>query len=475
MSLKQKAISGVKWTSLSSIIIAIVQILQISILARYLSASDFGLMAIVMVVIGFSRIFADLGISNAIIYKQETSNRQLSSLYWLNIFSGIVLFLIIAGFSPLVAKFYNEPRLTELLIVLASTFIIVAIGNQYRILFQKEMRFDFMSKIEITAALGAFVVAIASAMKGLGVYALVYGSLTSAILSSGLFFFYGLRIHKPSLVYNYQEIKEYVGFGMYQMGGNSLNYFNMQIDTILIGKLLGTEALGVYSVVKQLIMRPAQIINPIINKVTFPVMAKVQDDITQLKNIYLKTISAVASINFPIYIAMIILAEPIIMILFGEKWRAGIPILQILSIYAMLRAYGNPVGSLLMATGRVDLNLWLNAFVFVCIPFVVYTGSKFGLNGVAWSLSLFQLSLTIPGWYFFVKKLCGAGFREYYKQIVTPLMLALLAGSAAFMGLAISENYIVQVLAVSIIGITVYSLLSIYFNQNFINMLKELR
>ncbi len=472
MSLKQQVVSGVKWTSLSRIAIMIIQILQISILARYLSSSDFGQMSIAMVIIGFGRMFSDMGISNAIIYKQETSDRQLSSLYWLNIFSGVILFLVVSGFSPLIARFYNEPELTELIIILSTTFIIIAIGNQYRILFQKVLNFNLMSKIEITAALGGFIVSIASAVKGMGVYALVYGTLASAIISSTLFFFYGLRVHRPSLVYNYQEIKEYIGFGVYQMGGNTFNFFSTQLDAILIGKLLGMDALGVYSIVKQLVMRPSKIINPIITKVAFPLMAKVQDDMGQLKTIYLKIIRAVASINIPVYIAIAILAEPIIMIMFGEKWRAGIPVLSILSVYAMFRANGNPVGSLLMATGRVDLNLYFNAFVFFAIPIIVFTGSKFGITGVAWSLTLFQISLTIPGWYFMIRNTCGAGFTEYYRQIAIPLILGLLSGSIAYFGLLVSDNYILQVVVVGTIGLLSYALLTVYFNKNFMIILK---
>lgn len=490
-NIKQKAISGIKWTSLSSGIIALVQIAQVSILARLLSPSDFGLMAIVMVVIGFSRIFSDMGISNAIIHKQNTSHRQLSSLYWLNIVSGLTLFLIISALSPLIALFYKEPKLTELLIILATSFIIIAIGNQYRVLFQKELRFNMMAKIEMTAAFGAFYVAVLSAIKDFGVYALVYASLTNAVISSGLFLFLGLREHKPSFVFKYNEIKEYVGFGMYQMGDSTLNYFNSEFDVILIGRLLGTEALGVYSIVKQLVMRPAQIINPIITRVTFPVMAKVQDDNEQLKKIYLKTINYLASVNFPIYITIAVLAEPIVMIMFGKTWQQGIPILQILSIYAMVRSTGNPIGSLVMAKGRVNLSFFWNLSLFIFIPLVIWFGSDFGLIGIASSLLLLQITLTIPGWYFMVRKLCRAGFLEYYKQILSPLFLSGISAVAgliiySLIGKLISNfimeiefnqvsNYFIHIVSFILISGTFYIILSKYLNHGFVSILKNLK
>ncbi len=420
MSLKKQAISGIKWTSLSSVVIALMQIAQVSILARILSPSDFGLMAIVMVVIGFSRIFSDMGISNAIIHKQNTTHRQLSSLYWLNIVSGLTVFIIITACSPLIALFYKEPKLTELLIILATSFIILAIGNQYRVLFQKELRFNLMAKIEITAACGAFSVAVLSAIKGLGAYALVYASLTNAVISSSLFLFLGLRDHKPSFVFKYTEIKDYIGFGIYQMGDSTLNYFNSEFDVILIGKLLGPESLGVYSIVKQLAMRPAQIINPIITRVTFPVMAKVQDDNEQLKKIYLKTVNYLTSINVPIYITMAVLAESIVMVMFGKTWREGIPILQILSIYAMIRSTGNPIGILLLAKGQVNLSFLWNFSLFIFIPLVIWFGSGHGIIGVAYALLALQMTLLIPSWYFLVRKMCQANIKEYFYNIIIP-------------------------------------------------------
>ena len=108
MNLRVKVISGVRWTLLSTIIITILQLLQLAILARFLSPSDFGLMALVMVVISFSQLFFDMGISDAIIHKQNISKTQLSTLYWLNILLGIIIFLIIVVIAPFIANFYNE-------------------------------------------------------------------------------------------------------------------------------------------------------------------------------------------------------------------------------------------------------------------------------------------------------------------------------------------------------------------------------
>ena len=446
-NIKEKAIYGVKWTALSTIVMTLVQLMQMAILARFLLPSDFGLMAIVMVVIGFSQAFLDMGISNAIIHKQEITHDQLSTLYWVNILAGLVLFAIISLLAPFVANFYNEPELKLLIIIVGLTFVIQPFGQQFMVLLQKEMRFAVIAKIDVVNKLVSFVVSVYFAYHGHGVYALVYGTLAGVVSQTVPFIILGLKEHKPSFVFRIAEIKEFLSFGMYQMGEKTLNYFNSQIDVMLIGKLLGTEALGVYSVAKQLIMRPAQVINPIITKVTFPTMAKVQDDTEQLKNIYLKTINYLSSINFPIYAFLAVFAHEIVMLLFGSKWIEAVVIVQILSVYAAVRSTGNPIGSLQMAKGKANWGFWWNLGVFCYMPAGIFISSKWGLTGVAWGLVIIMSSLIVPNWYFLVKNLCNAKFTEYHKQIVIPALIAFIAATASYEVISLVEPTLLNISA----------------------------
>jgi len=475
LSLKQQALSGVKWTSISSIIITVIQLIQLSILAHYLEASDFGLIAIVTVIIGFSALFMDLGISASIIHKQDITYVQLSSLYWLNIASGILLFMIVYSFAPLLANFYNEIELIPLIRLLAMSFIISSFGNQYGLLFQKALKFNLMAKISIISAIAGFVVAVSLAVNGYGVYALVQAFLASAVVTTVINIAIGIKEHRPSFIFKYREITPMISFGMFQMGERGINYFNSQFDVILIGKLLGVEALGIYTVAKNLAMRPAQIINPIITKVTFPIMAKVQHDTVQLKNIYLKTINYLSSINFPIYILLTILAEPIVLTLFGSKWSDSIIILQILSIYGAFRSIGNPMGSLLLARGRANLGFYWNLGLFFFIPLAIYIGSHWGLNGVAYSLLGLMVVLVIPSWYFMVKPLCGAGFKEYFLQILKALIFAIIGGISAY-GMSLlfgmGNMYLNTILIAGVMGVVVF-MLNVWFNREFMDILKQ--
>ncbi|MBD3796813.1 MAG: MOP flippase family protein [Campylobacterales bacterium] len=473
-SLKQKAISGVKWTTLSTIVTTLLQLLQLAILARFLDPSAFGLMALVMVVIGFSQAFLDMGISNAIIHKQHITHEQLSTLYWVNVLAGFGLFAIISAIAPLVSIFYGEPELTALIIIVGLTFLIQPFGQQFMVLWQKEMRFAEIARIDIVNKTISLLVSVVLAYMGYGVYSLVYGTLAGVVSQTIQFMILGLKEHKPSFVFNIGEIKEFLGFGAYQMGEKTINYFNSQIDVILIGKLLGTEALGIYSVAKQLIMRPAQIVNPIITKVTFPMMAKIQEDTEKLKNVYLKTINYLSSINFPFYAAMVVFAPQLVLLMFGEKWMAAIPIVQILSVYGAIRSTVNPIGSLLLAKGKANWGFWWNFGLFFYVPFGIWIASHWGLIGVSWGLVVIMVSLVIPNWYFLVSKLCDAKFAEYFKQILIPAFIAVIAGALSYFIVNVTESLLVKLIFGSLVGLLIVGMLNFMWNKKFLVELKGL-
>lgn len=459
---------------MSTIIVTVIQLLQLSILTRFLAPTDFGLMAIVMVVIGFSQAFLDMGISNAIIHKQTITSGQLSTLYWLNIITGTVLFILICAVSPLVALFYNEPQLTNLIVLVGLTFLIQPFGQQFMVLWQKELRFAEMSKIDIVAKTVSLVVSVVFAYLGHGVYSLVYGALAAVIIQTIMFAYMGLKEHRPQLLFRWGEIRDFAGFGAFQMGERTVNYFNSQIDVIIIGKLLGPEALGIYNIAKQLIMRPAQILNPIITKVTFPAMAKVQNDTTTLKRVSLKTINYLSSVNFPIYAVLIVLAPEIISFMFGYKWMAAVPIVQVLSIYGAVRSTGNPVGSLMLAKGRANLGFYWNLGLLFYIPIGIALASQQGLLAVSWMLVALSVSLIIPGWYMLVRPLCGARLGEYSLQIFIPFVLSLVSAISAYLSIHFFENGLMRFGVSMLVGGVVYIGLSRRFNRVWVDSMIEL-
>lgn len=475
MSLKQKAISGIRWNTISTIVSNILQLLQLSILTRLLDPSVFGLKALILVVIGFSQAFLDMGISNAIIHNQSITHRQLSTLYWVNVIAGFSVFMVVSAVSPLISFFYNKPQLTQLIILTSLTFLIQSFGQQFMVLWQKEMRYKEIAMIDISSKFVSLIISIVFAYLGHGVYSLVYGIIISSIIQTILYLLLGLREHKPSFVFNLNEVKHFLSFGAYQMGERTVNYFNYQIDTLLIGKLIGMEALGIYDIAKQLVLKPSFVINPIVSKVTFPLMSKVQNETTLLKNIYLKTINYLASINFPIFIFLIIFSNEIVSIMFGEKWIGAVPVLRILSLWGAIRSTGNPVGSLMLAKGRAKLGFYWNLALFLLVPLCIYFGSYWGVFGICWVLVFVQLIFVIPNWYFLVKPLCSARFFEYNLQIFKPALIACISAIFMIIATKLIDNNILRIATGSIVGCATLLGLNIVWNNNFLTDLIKLR
>src|SRR2546425_4957634 len=288
MSLKASAVSGAKWTTLSTLVHTGLQFAQLAILARFLSPEDFGLMAMLMVVIGFAQSYADMGVSNAIIHRQDVTPDQLSSLYWLNLFAGGAVFVVLFLATPLVTAFDRESRLTALMHWSILVFLITPVGQQFQILLQKELRFKALALCEIVSRFLGFLIAVVTAWRGAGVYALIWGALASAAgLSLGLLVAGG-PLHRPRLRFCVADTRGFLGFGAYQMGERSINYFNNNLDKLILGRLLGADALGYYNLAWNLVIQPVARINPILTRIAFPVFARLQNQPEALRNGYLR-------------------------------------------------------------------------------------------------------------------------------------------------------------------------------------------
>jgi len=463
VSLKEQAIGGVKWTMISSLTNILLQVIQLIILAQILSPIDFGLMAIVMVVIGFSQLFVDMGVSNAIIFKQNISTNELSSLYWLNVFIGIGFFFIILITSPIISAFYENDKLTLLIDLVAITFLIKPFGQQYMMLLHKEMQFKSTSIVEVISKVISFTSIIILAFNDFGVYSLAIGSLINAIGTTLGYNYFGRKIHKPNRYFKKRELKEFLSFGLFQMGDKFLNYFALQMDTILIGKLLGIEILGIYNIAKDLTSKPYAVINPIITKVTFPMLSKIGNDSHNLKKVYLKTINYLAFLNFPIYLLIAFYANEIVFFMFGEIWVQSVPVIQILSISFALRSIGNPAGSLLLSKGKANVAFYWNLILFSSFPIFIYLGSFWGILGVAFAILSIQVSLFFPNWYFIVKRYTEIEFKPYIIQLLNPVIFSVFALILPYLLLLFTCNNWITIILSALCFCVIYLLLIIIF------------
>lgn len=477
MNLKSQAASGVKWNGVSMAVITTLQFITLAVLARLLTPSDFGLMGMVMIVIGFAHLFADMGVSNAIIYRQNSTREQLSSLYWVNILAGIGVFLIVCAASPFITAFFHEPRLNNLILLSSLSFLIVPFGQQFQILLQKELIFDHLAKIEIISSFTNSILVIVLAILGLGVFSLIWGHLARTTISVFLLARWGWNNWRPSFHFSKKDLKGYIGFGLYQMGEKAVAYFNTNFDYILIGSMLGAKALGYYTLAYNLVLRPAQKINPVITKVAFPVFSKVQNDIKRLKRGYLKILRLLSTTNFPIMAGLAVVAPVAVPIIFGDKWLPSIILIQILAIVGLLRSIGNPVGSILLSRGRADLSFkWNLALMVTQIP-GLYIGAKLGGTiGVATAFGILMCIYSVFTYPILIRTQLGHCLKEYVASMWPALwMSGVMAFAVLLLGFLAQNLPLLILLIIQILcGIGVYSILIIFNQKELITEVKSM-
>lgn len=432
-------------------------------------------MAMATIVIGFAQAYADAGISSAIIHRQDTTSEQLSSLYWLNILAGVVVFALLWLLTPFIAGLFDEPQLTPLLRTVSVIFLILPLGRQFEVLLQKELKFNLLARQEIIAAVFSAVLAIGCALAGLGVWSLVVGQLTLVSVRTIMLFWVGIRIHRPSAHFCFEDLQGYWQFGVYQIGERSINFLTQRMDQLIVGGLLGAQALGYYSFAFNLVSQPQSRINPIVTKVAFPAFAKAQDDVPRLQRGYLAVLKMLTVINTPLLIGMAVLAPMFIPLVFGDQWLPSVVLVQLAAIVSLMRSTGNPVGSLLLAKGRADLGFRWNLGLLLFSSPIIYVAALWGnVISVAIAWVLLQASLQLPAYIWLIRPLVGPCGKSYCMAVAGPTALALIMGTAVWLGQIFLPPSWPSLFVLVMMGGAVYLLLSLLAQRTVVVELGDL-
>ena len=416
MYLKDQAILGVEWTAGARIASQILQFIISVILARLLTPRDFGLIGMILVFSGFAGLFSEMGFGAALIQRKVVEERHLSSIFWLNIVVGLILTCIFLIAAPFIARFYNEPRLKILTMLLSLNFCLGSLKMVPSSILSRSMDFRKLAVIETTTMLIAGGLAITLALIGFGVWSLAWQMIITTIIGVILFWF--MTDWRPRFQFDKNAIKELLGFSGNLLGFNVLNYCARNIDYLLVGKFIGSSGLGIYSRAYGLMMMPIRQISVTMGRVMFPSLSKCQDDKVRAKRIYLKTISAIALISFPMMMGLFSLADSFILALFGTKWKAVVPLLQVFALLGLVQSIATTVGWIYNSQGRTDQQLkWgmvAGSFLILSIIIGIILGSIMSVAicyTIMSGVILVYPNFAIPG------KLISMNFREVLRTV----------------------------------------------------------
>lgn len=378
----QKTARGIFWNFIAYGLSKGIVLLTTSILARLLSRDDFGLVALAVVAINYLAVVKDLGLGIALIQRREDVNEAANTVFTLNLIFGIFLSLILIPIAPLVADYFKDPMVVPVLRWLGLSFFIGAIGSVHVIWLMRELDYKRKMIPDMSSALVKGVVSIGMALAGYGVWSLVFGQLCGVLTSVVLFWV--IVPWRPRFSLNPKITRSLISYGSSILGSDILSVSIDNLGYIIIGRLFGTVELGVYTLAYRL---PEMLLIGnlwIMASVTFPAFANIQKDSDNLRRGFLGTVRVVGLIAVPICLGLIIAADPIIRVVFGNQWVDAIPVLRVLALYALVTSIGYHVGDVYKATGRPNILLKMTILTLVLMIPSLLIGSRFGLAGIAW-------------------------------------------------------------------------------------------
>ncbi|MDR2727687.1 MAG: lipopolysaccharide biosynthesis protein [Chitinispirillales bacterium] len=368
------------------------------VLARLLLPADFGLLAMVLTITGFFVLFKDLGLSDATVQSEKINHKQVSTLFWINVFFSLLIISLIVLMSPLAARFYNEPRLAKIITISAMSFVFAGFSTQHLALLKRNMKFVQIATVEIVAALVSITAALIMAFNGFGYWALVARPIILAVLTmAGVWFFCPWR---PGLPVRRSGVRGLIGFGAGTMGFYLVNYFARNVDKALIGWAKGAVALGFYHKAYHLFILPVSQFSIPLQSVAVTTLTKLRNEPDRYKEYFIKAIALISFAGMPMSTYLAALGRDIIILLLGENWLGAADIFAVLGLGAGMQIIYATQGWLHVSLGRSDRWFFWGCINSAIMILFFVAGLPFGAVGVAAGYTVSLYILTAPAlWY----------------------------------------------------------------------------
>lgn len=475
-SLKRQVVGGMGWSAFARLSSQVLQFGITVILARILSPDEFGLIGMIAVFVGFVSLFSELGLTSALVQRDDITEAHLSSVFWLNLAAGVAITLGFIAVSPLISAFYQEPQLTLLATFIAFNFTISAFNDVQTAMLQRKMDFRRLGIISITSVIVGGAVAVIMAMSGFGVWSLVAQMLVKMLVE--VLIMWATTAWKPHFLFEWQAIRDLIGFSLPYLGTQSLNYLIRNVDNLLVGRFVSSYSLGLYRQAYTLMTLPVNQSTNIISTVMFPAFSRIQDDKVRIKTILMRLQRVIALVSMPMMAGLFVVANTFVPVVFGPAWVEMVPILQVLCIAGFKQPVGSTTGIIYTSQGRTDIQFrWaLFSSIFTIISFFI--GIRWGVLGVAMAYTIRSYLVWYPGMSI-PSRLIDMTFMEFINNIASIITISLVMAALVYgLGLILPSTWepvatlVVQVAA----GVIIYTALIVGFRVTaYQDLLKTVR
>jgi PST family polysaccharide transporter len=426
--LKGRTARGVLVSALGQGASVVLRTASMMVLARLLTPNDFGLVGMVTACTGFLGLFRDAGLSMATVQRASITRLQTSTLFWINLAVGGILAALCAAIAPVIARFYHEPRLLWISIVIGVGFLFNGAAAQHRAILQRDMRFAAVNLIDFVSLIVSISVAVGMAFGGLSYWALVAMAVVPSAAS--LLGTWAIAGWIPQLPQRGTGVRSMVRYGGTVTLNGLIVYIAYNMDKVLLGRFWGAATLGIYGRAYQLISLPNDNLSSTIGLVAFPALSRLQNDSERLKNYFLKGYGLFLSLVMPITMGCALFAEDIVRVFLGPKWGEVVPVFRLLAPTILTFALINPFGWLLLAIGRTARSLKIALLIAPVVIFGYIAGLGCGPKGVATGISVATVLLMLPVIYWATR---GTPIRalDALKVAMRPFLSVLLGACAS--------------------------------------------
>ena len=458
-ALQGRVARGLTWMLVDSWGAQLLALVFFVILARLLTASDFGLVALAIVFINLAHLVIDQGLGDALVQRPVLTRRHVDTAFWVLLAGAVVLTVVAIVLAGPVARLLGQPGLEPVIQALTVTFVFVAAADVQMAMLRREMRFRQLALRRLVATLGAGVLGIALAFAGAGVWSLVVQQIASVVISAVVL--WTVSPWRPARQFALSDYRDLAPMGRRMLGSELLHFTSRNIDNLLIGTFLGTAALGLYSIAYKLLDTGTQLMINATSKLAFPVFARLQMQRERLTRAYVRMTRTLALVTMPGYIGLALVASEAIVVVFGEQWAPSAQPAALLFLAGPVLAVQLLSGSLLNAVGRADVTLRIRLITTLVniAGFLVAVLVFRDITAVAAAYTIRAYAL-LPLILYWLKRHGGIPWSAHLRELRTPLVAtAVMAVAVIAVKLVLEQIVGLPVLLVAevVVGTAVYA------------------
>lgn len=400
------------WMAIQKYSTMIIQFISGIVLARLLTPYDYGCIGMLSIFMVLAEAFIDGGFGSALIQKKRPTQEDYSTIFFWNLFMAVILYAVLFACAPLIARFYKIPLLTKVLRVQGVILFIYAFNIVQRNQLQKQLNFKTLSIITLISAIIALVVTIVLAYKGFGVWALVVQHILIALIPAIAFWFFVKW--RPIWVFSWKSFKELFDFGLYMFLIHLINQFSVQLQGLLIGRFYNASTMGYYSKALRTESMASHSISSVMTQVTFPLYAEMQDNKQAIAGAIKRFTMTLSYFSFPLLFLLLLVAKPLFVILYSERWLPSVPYFQALCIAGLASCLQAVNVQSISAIGKSKLNfIWTVIKRTIGISIVI-------IGLVFWGMKGLLIGVVINFWFSYFINIClvskHIGYK-WYQQI----------------------------------------------------------